>query len=417
MKTKNKIIIVLVLLLLVRLFLIIHFKTYAHPKLWEYEEIANNLIAGKGFLYHHFGGVPYRSFNNPLYSFMSAGIYLITNHSYLAILLVQTLFSILLVYVIFCIGRLVFNDKIGLFSSILVAFHPSLIYYDVFNLIPFSIDLFFIALITLLFLRYKENTNNLKMLLAGAFIGLGVLSRGIIGAILPFFILYIVIFFNNYIWRKKIKLILFLTIGAIFVISPWVIRNYIIHKKFILVSAVGETLWRGNNKYSTGTSFSKDGKPIFFLWPEEFRKKVYSLDEIGQSKFFAKEAGRFIKNNPSDFINLYFKKMFYFWWFSPQSGILYPKDYLFIYKVMYTILLAFSLLGIYLIFISKEKLKKENSLLIITVFAAICFSQSLFYVEGRHRWLIEPLLIIFFTYGISECYTILVKKINPKIIK
>ena len=34
-----------------RLALIVAFKTYAHPGAWEYETIANNLLAGRGFSY------------------------------------------------------------------------------------------------------------------------------------------------------------------------------------------------------------------------------------------------------------------------------------------------------------------------------------------------------------------------------
>src|SRR3989338_9631765 len=135
MSIKRKLIIVLAIAFLARLALILILKTYSHPKVWEYEEIINNLISGRGFLYYHFGGVPYRSFNNPLYSFLSWGIYYITNHSYLAVLLVQSLFSVIVVYLIFSIGKILFDDKVGLFSAIFVAFHPGLLYYDVFDLL------------------------------------------------------------------------------------------------------------------------------------------------------------------------------------------------------------------------------------------------------------------------------------------
>lgn len=403
-KKGNKIILVCIASFLLRLLLILKFKTYVSPNLWEYEEIANNLISGRGFLYHHLGKAPYRSFNNPLYSLLSLGVYLYTDHSYLAVLLLQSAFSMLCAYIIFKIGKIIFNEKVAFLSAILVAFHPGLIYYDIFNLIPLSIDIFFIAFVAFLFLRFKDKPNVNKMFLIGMIIGLGTLSRGIIVAILLALIIYIGIFFKDYFLGKKLSFISVLLVGTFLILSPWLIRNYIIHKELLLISTTGETFWRGNNERASGTSISGKGIPIFELYPEEFRNKVYSLDELGQKRFFENEAWQFIRNYPLKFIKFYFKKVYYFWWFSPQSGILYPKLYFVIYKYIYSILLIFSLWGLLSISRTKEDSVRRGTWVIIAVFLVISFSQSLFYVEGRHRWLIEPLLIPFFIYGILLCY-------------
>lgn len=416
MKIKNKLFLLSIFLLFTRSILIIKYKTYIHPHLWEYEEITNNLISGKGFLYRHMGGAPYWSFNNPLYSFLCAGIYSVTRHNYLAVLLVQALFSIFLMLTIFYIGKILFSERTGLWSAIIVVFHPAFIYYDVFNLLPSSIDAFFIACSTLLFLLFLAKPNTLLILLTGISIALGTLSRGIIGALLPALAAYIILFLNNLKLKTKLKIIILLFISMFLVISPWLLRNYRIYKEFIFITSfTAEGFWRVNNKYATGTSLSKDGVPIFNLFPEDFRNKVYSLDEIGQKEFFEKEALVFIKNNPWLSVKFYFKRLYYFWWFSPQSGILYPKIFLVAYRCLYSILLFFSVLGLIFAFRSKIKALKDNAWLIIFVFMAICLSQSLFYTEGRHRWLIEPLLIIFFVYGISQVYNTLKIILNKRL--
>lgn len=409
MTVRAKLITILAAAFILRVILIAVFRTYQHPVTWEYEIIVNNILSGRGFVYDVFG-VPYRSFNNPLYSYLSTLIYLATNHSYLAMLLVQSVVSVFLAVVIFNTGKTLFGDTAGLISAAATSFHPGLVYYDVFNLIPMSIDAFFIASAAFLFLRSKDSPTALNMSLVGGVIGLGVMSRGIIGALMPFFAIYILCL-SGKAMKIRLKAALFLSLATFLVVAPWVIRNYIIHKEVMIISMTGETFWRGNNKYAVGTSFSGDGRTILDQWPDEFKRSILALDEIGQKKFFEREARDFIRGNPRRFIELYLKKVFYFWWFSPQSGAIYPRIYLTLYKCIYFIVAAFFLLGVLKATIFCGKAMRNNSMVLIFVFAAICLTQSLFYVEGRHRWIIEPLMLVFFSYGLIEARRYLERRV------
>ncbi len=69
--------------------LIVAFKTYAHPVGWEYETIANRLLAGQGYSFE-FLHTTYKSFNTPLFGFLCSGVYAVTNHSHFAILVIQS---------------------------------------------------------------------------------------------------------------------------------------------------------------------------------------------------------------------------------------------------------------------------------------------------------------------------------------
>ena len=400
---KNKIYVILFLAFFIRILLIILFKSYLHPEVWEFEQIINNLLSGKGFLYYHMGK-PYWSVNTPFYSFLSAGIYLVASHNYFAMFLTQIIFSLLLIYIVFAIGRIIFSEKIGFLSSVFTAFHPGFVYYDVFKLVPLSIDSFFVTFSVFLFLKFKENPNKWKFILMGTIIGLGALSRGIIGVILPISILYVLLFSKSLSLHKRIIIAFSLIVGTYSILSPWIIRNYIIHKEFIIVSTIGEAFWRGNNKYATGSCLTKNNTSILNLWPEDFRNKVDSLDEIHLKKFFLDEAMGFIKDNPLDFIKLYVKKLYYFWWFSPQSGTLYPLIYLYLYKYIYIFFLLFFVFGIIAVFNVKDDLCKGRVLVVLFVTMAICLFQSLFYVEGRHRWIVEPLMSILSAYGALKFY-------------
>lgn len=387
--------------------LIVAFKTYAHPVAWEYETIANRLLAGQGYSFE-FLHTTYWSFNTPLFGFLCAGVYAVTNHSYFAILIIQSFFTIALALVIFKIAKLVFSEGVGLLAAALVAFHPGFIYYDVFNLLPLSIDSFLIAAITLLLLKHKDKPTVMSMSLLGVLIGIATLSRGITGALLPFIIIYIAVFARSLNLKDRLKITMCLVCATFIILAPWIIRNYFIHKQFVFISSTsGENLWRGNNRYATGTSYDEHKIAILDLWPQDFKEKVFSLAEMQQKKFFEEEALHFIRANPLETARLYVKKVYYFWWFSAQSGIIYPKSYLTIYKYLYIILISISLAGIAFALASSNRETRESCLILISVPLSICLAQSIFYVEGRHRWLIEPIMMVFFSYGVIRSWKVL----------
>ena len=121
-----------------------------------------------------------------------------------------------------------------------------------------------------------------------------------------------------------------------------------------------------------------------------------SLPELEQNKYFRDMTVKFIKENPRKFIDLLFGKIFYFWWFSPQAGVLYPSLYLGIYKGYYSILLLFASAGL-INLLSKER---ALCLMMASFFFAVTLVHALSYIEIRHRWAIEPIFLIYTANGI-----------------
>lgn len=409
---RNGLIGILAAALLLRIALIVAFKTYAHPVTWEFETIANNLLAGKGYSVHFLNTI-YMSFATPLFAFLCASVYAVTNHSFFAILLIQSLFSIGLALTVFKIATIVFNELVGLLATGLVAFHPGFLYYDVFNLLPLSIDSFLIAAITFLVLKYKERPTLKSMSLIGGLIGVAVLSRGITGVLLPLVIIYFV-FAGSFCPKYRLKIVTCILCGTFLVLAPWLIRNYVVHKQFVFIASTsGENFWRGNNLYATGTSYDQKKTEILELWPQTFKEKVLAMNEMQQQQFFEREALSFIRANPGMAASLYAKKVFYFWWFSPQSGTIYPTNYSAIYRLYYIVIVSFFIVGLIFALAFSNRDVFRSSLILILVPICICLGQSLFYVEGRHRWLIEPLMIIFFSYGVAESWRRLRQTASP----
>ncbi len=405
--------VVLAVAFITRLVLIVVFKTYSHPIVWEYEEIANNLLGGRGYSFKHLN-TTYWSSGTPLYAFLCAAIYAVTGHSFFAVLLIQSLFSIALALTVFFIAKIIFSDTVGVLAAAAVAFHPGFIYYDVFNLIPLSIDSFFIALIALVLVRISLGRASARSsLLLGGLIGLGTLSRGVIGVLLVLVVGYLIFVASHLKPIQRLKVTACVIAVAVLTLAPWLIRNYVVQRQLVFIStSSGELFWRGNNQHATGTLHDRNKTNIFKLWPQEFRDRVHSMTELEQKTFFENEARRFIRDNPSQAARLYARKVYYFWWFSPQSGINYPSTYLNLYKVLYAGLLSLAVVGLIFALRSSRKEIRNASLIVIAMVITICLAQSLFYVEGRHRWLVEPLVLVFSCYGLVRLWKTLKWKLD-----
>lgn len=400
MDRKYIIIYILIFAFILRLGLLFYFAGHHAFETWEYEEVAKNLVNGMGFK-NEYLGTTYRSCTTPFYPYFCAALYKIFGINHVIVAFAQIVISTLMCLVVFDIARRVCNERVGLFAAALFALHPGLAIYSASKIHPLVFDSLFLSLTLWAFLYLRDNFAAKNSFLAGLIIGLCIFTRSTIIAFLPIAFIWLIFNFKDRLIKAAFS-ILFIGLGISMVVLPWVIRNYAIHKKIILTtSADAEVFWRGNNPNATGTSYLTNGH-IVLTEDKALYDKVLSLNEIGQREFFRKEAALFIKENPAKFLRLFFKKLYYFWWFSPTSGILYPGSYMAIYKIIYAVLIAAFVFGLYNILTFKLEADLTNLLLLLLFLASISVFQSFFYVEGRHRWGIEPVFLIISASGIES---------------
>lgn len=370
------------------------------PQLFEYEQIAVNLLTKHTFVCHRLGSA-YYSLVPPLYPLLCAATYLITNYSHLAMLLVQITLVSLTCVIVYLIGSEIFNKKVGMISAVLCIFHPGLIICSTTKIHELSLVAFMFSLLILTILKFEKNLNYKKCVIIGILIGACMLTRASIILFIPLFLFWLL--FNKNIGRRIrdrcSKSFLIIIITGI-VILPWVVRNYYVHHKFVFMQTPSIDIWVGNNINATGSNYSTDGKTVLRTMSRDFIDKIYAADELTKDKIFREEAYQFVKNHPYKFVNFFFKKLYYFWWFSPQTGLLYPHIYLIIYKVLYSIIFFSAAYGIVLSLILEDLRVKRKIYLLLLFFLAISVLQSIFYVEGRHRWAIEPILLVFTAQGL-----------------
>ena len=372
---------------------------FSHPEGWEPEIIANNLLAGKGFLYDGHLGLSYRAYLLPAHPFFCAAVYRVTQHSQAAVLVLQCILSAASCLQIYAIGRLVFTrPEVALTAAWLTALHPGLVYYASL-LHPLTLDLFSYLWVLWGFLSLREEPSSGKALLLGLGAGLALLSRG---TILPFLVSAMLIFLlrskSGRQLGRGLRAAAIVTAATLLVVTPWLVRNAAVFHRFpLFLTTASQSFWQGNNPLSVGTAHLPDGRPIIGKMPAGLQAELSRANEIGQSDLFRREGMAFIRRNPAAAVRLFLRKLRIFWWFSSTTGLYYPAAYTTGYGLYYGIAAAFALWGIWLL---RRRFFSGPVPLLLLFLLSVAFFQSLYYVEGRHRWAVEPVLLLFSACGL-----------------
>lgn len=383
---------------ILRLFYVVALGLSQSAETDEYERIAQSLLSGNGFGLRLYG-TWYRTYGSFPYAYLCAFLYAIFGHSYFVILVAQAFFSAITALACYSIGRRLFAPSAGVFAAVLVAFHPGLFFYDTHKLHPLGLDATLAVVGVVMVLLIKESGSWRTMALGGMIHGLSILERTTQVGLLPLSLLSM--------WRSR-KEGAFSRLAAVYLLavaaisSPWIVRNLILYQRPVLTSTTGgEVFWRGNNPAASGGGYAK-GRPgvaVFEAAPQSLQKSILGKDEITQSEIFYQEAVRYIFNNPFGALELYGRKLLAFWWFSPHSGFLYPASYLSLYKKYYAMILVLGLVGLVVACRGRNQGERFAVFSVISFLCTVALLQAAFYVEIRHRWGIEPLLLVFAAGG------------------
>lgn len=372
---------------------------------WENHEMAVNFIHGEGLATKSNGGITYYSFYPGIfYTLFTSVFYFLFGIEYgqIVLLFFQYVLTCINAFLVFLIVRKVFNKPAALIASFLVVTHPALLYYDVKNLHPLGFDSLWYTLFFFLMLRLLDTPKPVNAIISGIALGVAFLQRGAL-VLMP--LLSIVLLYFNIKNKKRFyKLSLLFLVGFLLLISPWMLRNYMIHDSIVITTIMGEHFWRGNVPWSYGGSYTLEGKTVISSAPKEFHEKLSSIDtEIEQHNFFLEDAFRYITADPFIFLKKTARKFTYFWSFAPTSGLNYPALYFYVYQVYYLLLLVFCVITEINFIRNKQLINtslKQYFLLLLFLFVSVSLIFSFFYLEMRHRWALEPLLISLASPGI-----------------
>jgi hypothetical protein len=362
------------------------------PQLWETEEISTNLLQHHEFSFRLTNDkTVYRAYAEPMHPFVGAAVYALTNHSFMALVLLQILIASVTVWLL---GRVAIlataRSDVGIVAALIMAVHPGYIRYSC-VLHPLVFDTFFFVAAAGAVIRYRHVPTLRRGLVAAAVVGLGVLTRPtILLFLLP--LLWIT-------WRqlettsKRFARSAAVVAMTFAIIAPWTIRNAIVLHHFVLTrSGSGFVFWLGNNPAATGSAIDTKGMPIVYQTSPELQKRIWGTDELARDRIFTEEAKDYIRHDPAAAIVRIGNRLGYFWWFSPQWGTFYSPAAKLVYVMWWMALLALWIVGAVVC-------RNFDVWFLSAIAFLISCGQSLYYVEGRHRLSIEALILPMIAIG------------------
>lgn len=310
---RNKNLIYIIILAIILRFI---FMTVVKP--WDQQVIQESILIGDAKGYHDvaLNLLKYRTydssmsqFRTPGYPFFLALIYYIAGVKPWIVIPVQMLLTICMIFLVYHIGKYVFNENIAVISAILFTINPLVIYYSTTILTETLFS--FVFLLSILFLIKGVSEERISLLyVSGILLGTSALIR----PITQFFPVITAIVIASWPKRRisfKIKGLLSLLIIFYITISPWLIRNYVKYNHFKLSSFQGFNLLFFN---ATAVERAKTGKPY-----REIRKEFSELaTEKGVSNpgetfenfdTYNDIASDYLMNNLSYYIPLHLKGM------------------------------------------------------------------------------------------------------------
>jgi 4-amino-4-deoxy-L-arabinose transferase-like glycosyltransferase len=373
----------------------------------EYGGIAMNILQGRGFSYGFFGPVRPTSIHPPAYPHILASLFRAFGtgiSGIIAAILMNTILSVLLLYIVYRSAKHLFGPLCGLITLCMLAFYPSQIYYAASGL-PTGLYETVLFLVLLLAWRLKESPSTRNGIIWGLCLGACALSYSFVLILSPFLAVWVILSSGRTRFSKATLSVVLAAIVAIAICTPWTIRNYRVHKRWIPIrNQAGTNLWWGNGPYATGGPVDSRGSHLGHL-PDDIMQELRSIpNEVDADRYLRDLAIEHMRQNPGKTLRLWLVKLRSFWWFGagPVAGGLGSGPALAILKALKAILLILAAAGFVLLF------KRHTSLAALGIIVCVVTS-AIFMVfhSGRLRYFVplEPILIMAAAYAATYFIT------------
>lgn len=280
----------------------------------EYDAYAWNLAQGNGYR----GPSPdvadqnhLTAYRPPLPSVLMAGVYALLGHRYAPVRLAHCLLSAASVWLAYRVGRRAYGHAVGLLAAGAYALYPLAVFQagDILSE-PLGVLLFLAFLECVLVFAASGGWR--PVLGAGLALGLALLARASYAPMIPLFVLWALVQFRGE--RKKLLRSVAILVAAGLVMSPWVVRNYLVFGKVIPFSTMGgSVLLQGNNRLVV-TDPPLYGYSVWDTEIEEYRDALRSAgDEFERDRRAKEFAVRWISDNPDKWGFLVWQKFARSW--------------------------------------------------------------------------------------------------------
>ena len=281
-----------------------------------YYGMAQSLAQGKGFL---FDGRP-TSRRAPLYPLFMTGLVKFFPFP-IGVQVAQAFVGSLSCLLLFGIGKELFGRGTGLWASGLMAVDYLSIRHTV-SILPETLFVFFVLSLFFLLMRSQREKSFAGLLAAGGLAGLSLLTKDALIYYFPLVALWL-FFKNRGHWREGVLQATGFLIALLIVIAPWVVRNSLLYRNFVLITmSSGHTFYIGNNPLVTVKTDEGDwGVGRDYQFPQD--PGIPPLWTLEADRYLFKKGREFVREHPRRFVELMGRKMVKMWRpFYPDSPVL-----------------------------------------------------------------------------------------------
>jgi 4-amino-4-deoxy-L-arabinose transferase-like glycosyltransferase len=265
----------------------------------------------EGYLY---GVVPWgkpNSFFEPFYPLLAAGMYLLFGDNFFFWRMVHVILGTLLVYFIYDIGKHAFKDwRVATLAAFWVAIYPHALFYT-WVLMSEPLLLVLLAASFWAYFRLLDDPSLRWAILMGVLFAAFVLTRSFLLAFFPVMLVFVVIFIKS---PKRWLFAGSALLAFVLTMSPWIIRNYNLQGRFVLLSTRGGyNLWMRNNPYFIEDELKAMGVEFPPEKLDNLKYREYILGypeftpdqgELERNAVLTREGIKFIRANPGFFLQL-----------------------------------------------------------------------------------------------------------------
>ncbi|MEK9629042.1 MAG: glycosyltransferase family 39 protein [Nitrospinota bacterium] len=344
---------------------------------------------------------------SPLYKYFLGIIYWIFGRNFYAIYGMQFALGALGAVFIYLIGRYLFDKRVALIAFIGFAFYSNEIIYE--GIILRASFITFLGILSFyLLLKLEQSPTPVKLVFSALVLSLFFQSRPNTFLCLPFVILFLHWnVFKGMTKERKLRSWLQFLVPLVLSLIPILVQCYLVHGRFVFFDSSGPTA------FLAGNFFEYPGVGFDAALLAHFQEK-YEMQNLSPVAFVFQQ----LLENPLGFIEMYFRKIYFFLNDLEAASNLSINLYLESSKLLPFLLSHFSifsslgLIGIVLAILNKEKL-----FLLYSFLGCLILSVVLFHVVSRFRVPAAPFFILFSAYAVGRALSWMAqKKFKPLVM-
>jgi tetratricopeptide (TPR) repeat protein len=379
----------------------------------RYVELAQSLASGD------WQGPQMPYWQPPLYPYFLGSLFYFSGENYYLPRLIQAVVGATTCVLLFFLGRRVFSSRVAWVAAFTAALYGPFIYFDG-ELLPASWGVCSNVLLLLLLLWAASGRGWGRWLMPGLMLGASALMVANVLLVAPVVVVWACCFVPSvgnrgpallpYLNRSRLLELAAFFLGIGLLVGPITLRNRIVGGEWVLISYnYGVNFYIGNNANYDGTLEIRPGRQ----WLELVNtpKREAGIEGYGAgAHYFMGKSWDFLVLEPVSYFKLLLRKTLLFWHgdeIRRNLDLYFARNYSSLLQTLlwkyglafpFGLVSACALFGLGRFLLDADRRTPAGSLALLFT-ATYIGTVVLFFITGRHRLPVVPLLLLFSAYG------------------